>query len=80
MIEWVLIITMNIQGKQQEVRDIDATVITGFEGKASCDTAGNKLAQNLISMVGSHREAQGIQGNLNIQAPAIWHRCIAIEK
>lgn len=78
--EWLLIITMNLADQPKQVRDISPTIVPGFSSKAACDKASKDIAFELIGMAGSHRQSAGIQGNLGIQTPNVWARCIQVQK
>jgi len=62
MYEWLLILTVYIQDKPGEIRDISPEVITGFSSKQSCQNAANKISYEYIDLFGKSRNQQGITG------------------
>jgi hypothetical protein len=81
MSEWVLILALNIVAPTpNEIRDVSITLLGGFSSKASCDTAGEQLAQRAIAVVGRARQQRGIQENTTLRMPALNYECVPVKK
>ena len=79
MIEWVLIITMNIVTETGTIRDVQVDIVDGFSSEEYCDQAAKIISHQLIRQVTNHRKKQGF-GNTHKYEPNIWAECKKIKK
>lgn len=80
MIEWVLLMTLNIKGPVGDIRDVSLSTLGGFTSSASCEAAGKALAVRAIGLVGRARMQQGIVGNSGQSTPALNTECVQVTK
>jgi hypothetical protein len=80
MYEWMLILTMHIQGPVGEIRDVATEVVPGFISEQACETAARQIAVQLIALVGKSRNRQGISGSSRKHEPSIYSKCIKVAK
>jgi hypothetical protein len=80
MLEWVLVLTVNLSGQGAEMRDVSASRVPGFASRASCESAAKTLADRLIVVIGHAREQRGIPGGSRVAAPSINYECVEIRK
>lgn len=80
MVEWLLIYTLNIVSAPNELRDVSIAVVPGFQSKATCDAAANRLAEATIRLVGQARIQRGIPGHSSASTPAINFECVEVRK
>ncbi len=81
MVEWILVMTLNVVPPQGLVNDMALNTLGGFSSNAKCQAAMQKIANSLLDIGNAQRREQGIPtGNANPGAPAINARCVAIEK
>lgn len=80
MSEWVLIVTLSIAANAGTVRDVSPEIVTGFSTRERCEAAGTAIAENLIRLVGDHREQAGLVPHHGESIPRINTRCMRITK
>lgn len=81
MVEWILVMTLNVVPPQGHVSDMSLNIVDGFSSEAKCEAAMDKIANTLLDLGNAQRRQQGMStGNANPGAPAINTRCIAIQK
>lgn len=80
MIEWVLLLTLNLVPTPTEMRDVSVTTLSGFTSAVSCESAGKALAERTIAVVGRAREQRGIRGGSMVMSPSINYECVQIRK
>lgn len=81
MVEWILVMTLNVIPPRGHVNDMALNTVDGFSSETKCKTAMNRIANSLLDIGNAQRQQQGIPtGNANPGAPSINARCIAIEK
>ena len=80
MNEWVLLMALNIAGQPGAIRDVSLSTLGGFSSRATCEAAGQKLAERSVAVVGRARKQRGIQANTSVDMPSLNTECVQITK
>jgi hypothetical protein len=81
MTEWILVMSLFMQGAKYEVKDVAPVVITGFTSESTCMAAMNDLARELITQANKSREKAGLgTGRESPNAPNLNGNCLQIRK
>lgn len=80
MNEWVLLIALSIIGEPGVLRDVSLSAVGGFSSKAACDTAGQRLAERAVAVVGRARSQRGINAGSQSHIPSLNTECVLIKK
>lgn len=81
MTEWILLITLHLKGNPGEIKDISPMMLGGFTSEATCEAAGSKIGNQLLDLGNKPRKEQGYAtNNGGVGSPAIWSKCVAIQK
>lgn len=81
MIEWVLILAVNLVADSPgAMRDVSLSTTSGFSSQAKCEAAGQKMAERSIAVIGNAREQRGIRGGSRTAMPSVNFECVAVQK
>lgn len=80
MIEWLLLLTLNLVPASNEMRDVSFATVAGFSSASACEAAAKLVADRSIALVGRAREQRGIAGGSRAMIPSINYECVQVRK
>ncbi len=80
MYEWILIMTMNLEGPAEDIRDISPVVVPQFTSQENCENAAFAIKDRFRRLSAKSRERQGIPSSSKKFEPSIFSDCIRVKK
>lgn len=80
MVEWVLLLTLNLSGPQGQIRDVSPQMLGGFTSQQACETAASDISLRFVALAGKARGEQGIKVGGPDSHPQVWTECLQVRK